>query len=139
VVASALARTGAERPIEEGGRLLVNVTGTDLPSLDPAINYDTDGAQILYATCAKLFNYPDRRGPGGAVIEPEIASGMPAVSGDGRTYTFRCRAGSGSAMARPCARAILHTRFAAIGIRGCIRPQCHSCETWLRIEHPATR
>jgi peptide/nickel transport system substrate-binding protein len=93
VVASALARTGVERPIKEGGTLRVNVTGTDLPSLDPAINYDTDGAQILYATCAKLFNYPDRPGPGGSVIEPEIASGMPAVSRDGRTYTFRVSRG----------------------------------------------
>jgi peptide/nickel transport system substrate-binding protein len=93
VVASALARTGVERPIKEGGTLRVNVTGTDLPSLDPAINYDTDGAQILYATCAKLFNYPDRPGPGGSVIEPEIASGMPAVSRDGRTYTFRVSPG----------------------------------------------
>jgi peptide/nickel transport system substrate-binding protein len=86
---SALARTGAEPVIKEGGTLRVNVTGTDLASLDPSINYDTDGAQLLYATCAKLVNYPDRPAPLGSVIEPEVASGMPTVSRDGRTYTFR--------------------------------------------------
>jgi hypothetical protein len=30
-----------------GGTLRVNVTGTDFASLDPAVNYDTDGAQLL--------------------------------------------------------------------------------------------
>jgi peptide/nickel transport system substrate-binding protein len=75
--------------IPEGGTLRVNVTGTDLGSLDPAINYDTDGGQLLYATCAKLVNYPDLPAPRGSVVEPEVASGMPTVSRDGRTYTFR--------------------------------------------------
>ena len=68
---SAFAGSRAEPVIPEGGTLHVNVTGTDFASLDPAINYDTDGAQFLYATCAKL------------------ASGMPRVSRDGLTYVFQ--------------------------------------------------
>jgi peptide/nickel transport system substrate-binding protein len=86
---SASGERAAVPVIPEGGTLRVNVTGTDFGSLDPAINYDTDGAQLLYATCAKLVNYPDRPAPRGSVLEPELASGMPSVSGDGRTYTFR--------------------------------------------------
>jgi peptide/nickel transport system substrate-binding protein len=86
---SALAGSRAVPVIPEGGTLRVNVTGTDLASLDPAINYDTDGGQILYATCAKLVNYPDRAAPLGSVVEPEVATGMPSVSRDGRTYTFQ--------------------------------------------------
>jgi len=86
---SAFAHSRAEPLIPEGGTLHVNVTGTDFASLDPAVNYDTDGAQLLYATCAKLVNYPDRRAPLGSVVAPEIASGMPTVSHDGRTYTFQ--------------------------------------------------
>jgi peptide/nickel transport system substrate-binding protein len=86
---SAFAGSRAEPVIPEGGTLRVNVTGTDFSSLDPAINYDAEGAQLLYATCAKLVNYPDRAAPRGSVVVPEVASGMPAVSSDGRTYTFQ--------------------------------------------------
>jgi peptide/nickel transport system substrate-binding protein len=86
---SAFAGSGAEPVIPEGGTLRVNMTGTDFASLDPAIAYDTDTAQVLYATCAKLVNYPDRPAPHGSVVEPEVASRMPSVSRDGRTYTFR--------------------------------------------------
>ncbi len=90
---SALAGGRAVPVIPEGGTLHVNVTGTDLGSLDPAVNYDTDGAQILYATCARLVNYPDRAAPLGSVVQPEVASGMPSVSRDGRTYTFQISRG----------------------------------------------
>jgi peptide/nickel transport system substrate-binding protein len=90
---SAVASRDTEPPIKEGGALHVNVTGTDFASLDPAINYDTDGAQLLYSTCAKLVNYPDRRAPIGSIVEPEIARGMPTVSRDGRTYTFKVSTG----------------------------------------------
>jgi peptide/nickel transport system substrate-binding protein len=93
VVGRAFARTGAEPVIREGGTLHVNVTGTDFASLDPAINYDTDGAQVLYATCAKLVNHPDRGGPSGALLQPEVADALPTVSADGRTYTFRIAPG----------------------------------------------
>jgi hypothetical protein len=86
---SAFAGSRAVPVIPEGGTLRVNVTGTDLGSLDPAINYDTDGGQLLYATCAKLVNYPDLPAPRGSMVQPEVASGMPTVSRDGRTYTFR--------------------------------------------------
>jgi peptide/nickel transport system substrate-binding protein len=79
--------------IPEGGTLRVNVTGTDLVSLDPAIGYDTDTSQVLYATCAKLVNYPDRPAPRGSVVAPEVATGMPRVSPDGRTYTFQVSSG----------------------------------------------
>jgi tRNA A-37 threonylcarbamoyl transferase component Bud32 len=59
---------------------------------DPAHNGLFD-EQALYATCAKLLNYPDSAGPEGARLQPEIAAAMPAVSPDGRTYTFRIRQG----------------------------------------------
>lgn len=49
--------------------------------------------QVLYATCAKLLNYPDAAGAQGTQLEPEIAAAMPTVSPDGRTYTFRIRSG----------------------------------------------
>jgi ABC-type transport system substrate-binding protein len=59
---------------------------------DPA-RYGLFDEQVLYATCAKLLNYPDASGSHGAQLEPEIAAAMPTVSPDGRTYTFRIRPG----------------------------------------------
>jgi DNA-binding SARP family transcriptional activator/ABC-type oligopeptide transport system substrate-binding subunit len=45
------------------------------------------------ATCAKLLNYPDTPQPGAWELRPEVAAALPAVSPDGRTYTFRIRPG----------------------------------------------
>ena len=57
---------------------------------DPAVFANV---QIAAATCALLYNYPDKPFPAGAHLRPEVAQGQPAVSDDGRTYTFRLRAG----------------------------------------------
>ena len=60
-------------------------------SIDPAITIDAGDA--LSATCALLMNYPDKPLPQGTRIVPEVAASYPAVSSDGRTYTFRIRKG----------------------------------------------
>lgn len=69
--------------------------GQDPLAIDPATqeawSYDT--FQLEYATCAKLLNYPDKAAPTGAQLEPEVAKSMPAVSRDGKTYTFTIRRG----------------------------------------------
>jgi ABC-type transport system substrate-binding protein len=59
---------------------------------DPA-HHSLFDEQVLYSTCAKLLNYPDASGSAGTKLQPEIAEGMPTVSADGRTYTFRIRHG----------------------------------------------
>jgi serine/threonine-protein kinase len=59
---------------------------------DPAHNGLWDD-QVLYATCAKLLDYPDTSGSAGGRLQPEIAAAMPSVSADGRTYTFQIRNG----------------------------------------------
>jgi YVTN family beta-propeller protein len=66
--------------------LLADDPGPD----DPALGANP---QILAATCAQLYNYPDEPFPAGARLRPEVARGRPAVSGDGRTYRFRLRSG----------------------------------------------
>jgi YVTN family beta-propeller protein len=76
-------------PKAPGGvaRLLVRA---DPGPTDPAVDLDL---QRLSATCALLYNYPDRPYPEGAELRPEVAEGQPAVSSDGRTYEFRVRPG----------------------------------------------
>jgi ABC-type transport system substrate-binding protein/tRNA A-37 threonylcarbamoyl transferase component Bud32 len=49
--------------------------------------------QFMYATCANLLNYHDSAGAEGTELRPEIAAAMPALSADGRTYTFTIRPG----------------------------------------------
>jgi peptide/nickel transport system substrate-binding protein len=63
----------------------------DIDYVDPALSFYVPAWTIEYATCAKLLNYPDSRAPRGALLEPEVARGMPAISADGRTYTFHLR------------------------------------------------
>jgi ABC-type transport system substrate-binding protein len=60
-------------------------------AIDPAITLDAGDA--LQATCAKLMNYPDRSVPAGTRVVPEVAARYPAVSRNGRTYTFTIRSG----------------------------------------------
>lgn len=76
-----------------GGTLRINISNSDVTSLDPAIDYEFYGGQVMYLTCAKLLNYPDKPAPLGSQLVPEIAAGMPRVSADGRTYTFTIRPG----------------------------------------------
>jgi serine/threonine protein kinase/ABC-type transport system substrate-binding protein len=65
---------------------------------DTAVDIDPMGGklsvqQFMYATCANLLNYQDSAGPEGTELRPEIAAAMPALSADGRTYTFTVRPG----------------------------------------------
>jgi YVTN family beta-propeller protein len=62
-------------------------------SMDPAVAYDFPSIQVLQATCAQLMNYPDQPGPAGSRPAPEVAKSLPAVSADGKTYTFTIRPG----------------------------------------------
>lgn len=80
------------RPSSEGaaGRAAVLLVPDDPGSTDPAIGTDYS---FSYATCALLYNYPDKPFPLGSRLQPEVADGPPAVSDDGRTYTFTLRPG----------------------------------------------
>ena len=61
--------------------------------VDPALAYYSDEWMFEYATCAKLMNYPDEKGRAGSQLEPEIATGFPKISRNGRQYTFTLRKG----------------------------------------------
>jgi DNA-binding SARP family transcriptional activator/ABC-type transport system substrate-binding protein/streptogramin lyase len=68
-------------------------TSTDPLGTQSAFN--ADQVQFHYATCAKLFNYPDASGAAGERLEPEVAAGWPTLTEHGRTYMFRIRPGYG--------------------------------------------
>lgn len=75
-----------------GGTLRID-SQFGLDYIDPALTYFTTSWQLLYATCARLLNYPDKPGLAASQLTPEVATGLPARSPDGRTYTFTIRTG----------------------------------------------
>ena len=69
----------------------VGTTGASV-QVDPQLAYISTAWWLEYATAAKLYNYPDKRGPAGSRLAPEVASRF-TVSPDGRRYTFFIREG----------------------------------------------
>jgi len=86
---SAVAKTG--KAGATGGTANVDLA-TDVDYTDPALDYLSTGWEIEYATCLKLFNYPDANGAKGSQLTPEAAAGFPKVSNSGKTYDFTVNA-----------------------------------------------
>jgi peptide/nickel transport system substrate-binding protein len=77
--------------VKKGGTLRLSKS-TDVDYVDPALAYFSDSfGQIGYATCAKLYSYPDKTGAPGLQVIPEVATGAPIVSKDGKTYTINMK------------------------------------------------
>jgi ABC-type transport system substrate-binding protein len=74
-----------------GGVFRVGTTGASV-QVDPQLAYITTAWWLEYATAAKLYNHPDKRGPAGMRLQPEVASRY-RVSNGGKRYTFFIRKG----------------------------------------------
>ncbi len=91
LLATATARgRDADASIRNGGTFRIAVSG-DIGPIDPAI--PDVHPEIIAATCARLMTYPDKDPPEGLRVTPEVASGYPRVSKDGKKYTFTLRPG----------------------------------------------
>jgi peptide/nickel transport system substrate-binding protein len=94
LIAAGFASPASSKPTKAGahgavgGTLRVDLT-SDFDFIDPALAYFSHSWQLEYATSCKLLNFPDKEAAaGGTRIVPEVASSLPAVSRDGKTYTF---------------------------------------------------
>jgi class 3 adenylate cyclase/ABC-type transport system substrate-binding protein/streptogramin lyase len=97
----------------EGDVAKVLVPGYAYTALDPAtVDFSQNPLQrqLADATCARLLRYPERIDPAGWRLEPEVATDLPTVSADGRTYTFHI--GEGFAFSPPSNEAITAETFA---------------------------
>jgi len=88
LVAAQLAGATTQR---KGGVFLVGTTGASV-QVDPQLAYITTAWWLEYATAAKLYNYPDKRGGAGNILVPEVASRFTVTNG-GKRYTFFIRNG----------------------------------------------
>jgi peptide/nickel transport system substrate-binding protein len=87
----ASAGTASHAKLKQGGIWKYGTTGASV-QVDPQVAYITTAWWLEYATAAKLYNYPDKQGPAGSTLHPEVASGFK-VSKNGKTYTFTIRKG----------------------------------------------
>src|SRR6476659_1287924 len=87
----ALAQLAVAAPTRPGGVFQFGTTGASA-QIDPQIAYVTTAWWLEYATAAKLYNYPDKRGGAGAILQPEVASSFKVTNG-GKRYTFFIRKG----------------------------------------------
>jgi ABC-type oligopeptide transport system substrate-binding subunit len=79
---------------QDGGIFRVSLHSTSgIDYMDPALASSPPGWALLDTTCARLLAYPDKAPPAGFRLQPEVAASLPAVSRDGKTYTFRLRKG----------------------------------------------
>jgi ABC-type transport system substrate-binding protein len=80
--------TKASSLSKKGGELRVDQR-SDFDFIDPSLAYFSHSWQGNYFADCKLLNFPDKEASnGGLRITPEVAAALPAVSKDGKTYTF---------------------------------------------------
>jgi peptide/nickel transport system substrate-binding protein len=73
---------------KKGGTLRIDQR-SDFDFTDSALAYFSHSWQGNFAADCKLLNFPDKEASaGGLRIIPEVAASLPAVSGNGKTYTF---------------------------------------------------
>jgi len=91
VASSFASAAGTSGALKKGGIWKTGTVGAST-QVDPQLAYVTTAWWLEYATAAKLYNYPDKSGPAGSKLVPEVASKF-TVSNGGKRYTFTIRKG----------------------------------------------
>jgi peptide/nickel transport system substrate-binding protein len=84
--------THASPASHQGGTLRV-VAGGGVDSIDPGAAWSANDWQLLSMTNDGLLAYARSPYPGSASLVPDLATALPLVQDDGRTFTFRLRRG----------------------------------------------
>jgi peptide/nickel transport system substrate-binding protein len=69
------------------------VEGTFPQSLDPGMDYTTQGAEINWITYTGLTTYEHANGIAGTTLIPGLATALPKITDGGKTYTVTLRKG----------------------------------------------
>lgn len=87
------AATSIVNPSTKKGGTVHLLSTQDVDSLDPAIGYYAFVWNLQQLYTRTLVAYPMKPGPAGLALAPDLASAMPTVSADGKTYTFKLKSG----------------------------------------------
>jgi peptide/nickel transport system substrate-binding protein len=89
---SSTSASGGGKSTGKGGTATL-VVGTAPQSLDPSLDFTTQGAEVHWLTHLGLYTFSHASGPASYQLIPAIAQGFPTVSGGGKTYTVKIRSG----------------------------------------------
>jgi peptide/nickel transport system substrate-binding protein len=84
--------TGAPTGGKSGGTVTL-LMGTAPQSLDPGMDYTTQGAEPNWITYLGLLTYKHANGLAGGQLIPGLATALPKISNGGKTYTLTMRKG----------------------------------------------
>ncbi len=88
-----VAACGSEGSEGSGGGE-INISMTSFPDyIDPQLSYTLEGWEVLYNTYTPLLTYKHAKGEDGTEIVPGLATDMPEISDDGKTYKLKLRSG----------------------------------------------
>lgn len=83
---------GSSSGVKEGGEITV-LMGTAPDFLDPSEAYTTQAAEAHWITYTGLLTYKHEAGAAGGELIPGLATDLPKISADGKTYTLTLRKG----------------------------------------------
>jgi len=95
-VASAVATTAtakANRAHAAAAGTISMVEGTAPQSLDPGLDYTTQGSEVNWLVYTGLTTYSRQAGTAGTKLIPGLATSLPKISNGGKTYTVTLRKG----------------------------------------------
>lgn len=72
---------------EASGGSIVVAYQNDIATLDPAVGYDWQNWSIIKSLFSRLLDYE----PGTTNLVPDLATAMPEISADGKTFNFQIR------------------------------------------------
>jgi peptide/nickel transport system substrate-binding protein len=87
------ASTSTATTTGKSGGTITLVEGTAPDSLDPGMGYTTQAAEADWIAYTGLTTYAHTNGPAGGQVIPGLATTLPTVSSDGKTYTATLRKG----------------------------------------------
>jgi ABC-type transport system substrate-binding protein len=105
--------------VREGGTFRVALPVSAVESIDPFLNSLVGMTSLFDASCGSLLHRKDEPLPHGSELTPELAEAAPAVSTNGRTYTFRVARGHRFSTGAPVtARDVAATVRRALRLKG---------------------
>jgi peptide/nickel transport system substrate-binding protein len=91
--AMSAASSSIVNPSAKKGGTLKLWSNQDVDSWDPARSYYGFAWDVEREFTQELLTYPNKPGPAGNTLQPELASAMPTVSNGNKTYTFHLKSG----------------------------------------------